>query len=73
MAKIFPTTAFCIFLISGLSCSVSRDIFRGRSSESTTPFFVDEDLKLGLRIREIEIKLEVAQARYKELFEGEAQ
>ena len=35
--------------------------------------FVAEDLKLGLRIREIEIKLEVAQARYKELFEGESE
>ena len=33
--------------------------------------FVAEDLKLGLKIRELEIKLEVAQSRYKELFEGE--
>jgi len=30
--------------------------------------FVAEDLKLGLRIRELEIKLEVAQKRYNELF-----
>lgn len=35
--------------------------------------FVAEDMKLGLRIREIEIKLEVAQERYAELFEGEVQ
>ena len=34
--------------------------------------FVAEDLKLGLKIRELEIKLEVAQSRYVELFEGES-
>ncbi len=33
--------------------------------------FVGKDLELGLKIRELEIKLEVAQSRYKELFEGE--
>lgn len=30
--------------------------------------FVAEDMKLGLRIRELEIKLEVAENRYNELF-----
>jgi len=30
--------------------------------------FVEKDLQLGLKIREVEIKLEVAEARYNELF-----
>jgi len=33
--------------------------------------FVDEDIKLGVEIRNTEIKLEIAQARYKYLFGGE--
>jgi len=33
--------------------------------------FVAEDMKLGLRIRELEIKLEVAEKRYRELFATE--
>ena len=31
--------------------------------------FVAKDLKLGLRVRELEIKLEVAESRYGELFD----
>lgn len=33
--------------------------------------FVGKDLKLGVDIRNLEIQLEVAEARYKFLFEGE--
>jgi hypothetical protein len=33
--------------------------------------FVAKDLELGLRIRNLEIKLEIAQTRYNELFKGE--
>lgn len=35
--------------------------------------FVAKDLELGLKIREIDIRLEVAQERYKELFKGETE
>jgi len=38
------------------------------ASDFNAKDFVSEDMKLGLRIRELEIKLEVAQARYNELF-----
>lgn len=34
--------------------------------------FVAKDLELGLKIRNLEIKLEIAQSRYNELFKGEA-
>jgi hypothetical protein len=34
--------------------------------------FVAKDLELGLKIRELEIKLEVAQSRYNSLFAEEA-
>jgi len=34
--------------------------------------FVDKDLQLGLKIRNLEIKLEIAEGRYKELFNEEA-
>lgn len=33
--------------------------------------FVQDDLKMGLEIRNLEIKLEIANKRYVELFEGE--
>lgn len=33
--------------------------------------FVDKDLQLGLKIRNLEIKLEIAQGRYNELFNEE--
>ena len=32
--------------------------------------FVAKDLELGLKIRNLEIKLEIAQSRYNELFKG---
>ncbi len=35
--------------------------------------FVEKDLKLGVDIRNLEIKLEVAQKRYSFLFEGESE
>ena len=34
--------------------------------------FVEEDLRLGIDIRNAEIKLEIAQEQYKRLFEGSA-
>ena len=34
--------------------------------------FVQKDLELGLKVRNLEIKLEIAQTRYNELFKGEA-
>ena len=34
--------------------------------------FVDRDVKLGIDIRNAEIKLEIAQEQYKRLFEGSA-
>lgn len=34
--------------------------------------FVEEDVKLGIDIRNAEIKLEIAQKQYKRLFEGSA-
>lgn len=40
-------------------------------SDFDPKLFVEKDLKLGLDIRNLEIKLEIAQKRYDELFGGE--
>ena len=56
MLDLSPTTADSLVLASDFSADG----------------FVDKDLKIGLEIRELEIKHEIASKRYKELFTTEA-
>lgn len=41
------------------------------ASDFDAKAFVDKDLQIGVDLRNLEIKLEIAQARYKHLFEAE--
>lgn len=54
MLDLSPTTADSLVLASDF--------------DATT--FVEKDIKIGIDIRNLEIKLEIAEARYKQLFEN---
>lgn len=38
------------------------------ASDFDAGVFIDDDIKIGIKVREVEIKLEIAQNRYQELF-----